>query len=261
VRSSNICIYKIAERLGRQGLFDSFKSFGFTGGLNVPETFPSITRGHISNPKDWKPIRFANVSFGQGMTVSGIEIAMAYGAIANGGNLMRPILIDRITSPSGDIVYAGSPEASQHVASMETMKQMRQILSRVVTDDHGTAHKAATPDYTTGGKTGTAEKVDPVLRAYSSEKRIASFAGFAPVNDPYVVIYVLIDEPQARPAYAGLLAAPVFSEIAQRSLRYLNVAPDRASNVSTVSVSSVTKVSEPKTAKKDGTHDKHAKKF
>ena len=184
-------------------------------------------RGHIANPNGWRPIRFANVAFGQGMTVTGLEVAMAYGALANGGNLMRPILVDRIISPSGDIVYAAAPEATSHILSIETASQIRQILAKVVTDQHGTAHKAATNDYTTGGKTGTAEKVDPLLKAYSADKRISSFAGFAPVTDPYLVIYVMIDEPAVRPAYGGLLAGPVFSEIAQRSLRYLNVAPDK----------------------------------
>lgn len=226
VRSSNICTFKIAERIGRQGLYDVLKSFGFTGGLSIPDTFPSTLRGHISKPDTWRPIRFANVAFGQGMTVTGLEISMAYGALANGGNLMRPVLVDRIISPSGDIVYAAAPEASGHVLSIENAKQMREILARVVTDPHGTASRAATKNYTTGGKTGTAEKVDPVLKAYSAEKRISSFAGFAPVGDPYITVFVMIDEPAVRPAYGGLLAAPVFSEIADRTLRYLNVAPD-----------------------------------
>jgi cell division protein FtsI (penicillin-binding protein 3) len=269
VRSSNICTYKIAERIGRQGLYDSLKSFGFSGGLSIPETFPSTMRGHISNPDGWRPIRFANVAFGQGMTVTGVEIAMAYGVLANGGNLMRPILIDRITAPSGDIVYAAAPESTNHVTSIDTARQMRQILSRVVTDKHGTAAKAATPDYTTGGKTGTAEKVDPLLKAYSADKRIASFAGFAPVNDPYLVIYVMIDEPQAKPAYGGLWAAPVFADIAARSLRYLNVAPDKADRLSksekTLAAPNVvgdkTHAVDRRAAKKDGTYDKHSKRL
>jgi cell division protein FtsI (penicillin-binding protein 3) len=265
VRSSNICTYKIAERIGRQGLYDALKSFGFSGGLSFPETFPSAMRGHISSPDGWKPIRFANVAFGQGMTVTGIEIAMAYGVLANGGNLMRPILVDRITAPSGDIVFAASPEALNHVASIETTRQMRQILSRVVTDPRGTAPKAATADYTTGGKTGTAEKVDPVLKAYSPDKRVSSFAGFAPIQDPYLVIYVMIDEPQVRPAYGGLLAGPVFANIAERSLRYLNVAPDKSGSGS-MPLASTTHTEkqqwpEQRAAKRDTSHDKQRKKF
>lgn len=227
IRSSNICTFKIANRLGKQGLYDALLSFGFSGGLSTAETFPSIVRGFVSRPTTWKPIRFANVAFGQGMTVNGLEIAMAFGVFANGGNLMRPILVDRIISPNGDIQYAATPEASAHVIGLDTATEIRKILARVVTDPRGTASKAEAADYSTGGKTGTAEKVDPILKAYSADKRIASFAGFAPVVDPYLVIYVMIDEPAVRPAYGGLLAGPVFSEIAQRSLRYLNVAPDK----------------------------------
>jgi cell division protein FtsI (penicillin-binding protein 3) len=181
---------------------------------------------------------------------------MAYGALANGGNLMRPILVDRITSPNGDIVYAAAPESTSHILSIDNAKQMRDILARVVTDQHGTASKAATADYTTGGKTGTAEKVDPVLKAYSADKRIASFAGFAPVADPYLAIYVVIDEPAARPAYGGLWAAPVFSDIAERSLRYLNVAPDKKQIKSEGTVKP-SRISSGRPSAQDGSHEKN----
>ncbi len=259
IRSSNICTFKIANRLGKQGLFDSLVSFGFSGGLSISETFPSVIKGHISKPGTWKPIRFANVAFGQGMTVNGLEIAMAYGALANGGNLMRPILVDRIMSPNGDIVFAATPESTSHVIGIETASDMRKTLARVVTDPRGTASLAETPDYTSGGKTGTAEKVDPILKAYSPEKRISSFAGFAPVVDPYLVIYVMIDEPAVRPAYGGLLAGPVFSEIAQRSLRYLNVAPDKNS----LAIKKIaTKVPSKRASNsKEGAHDKKRRRL
>lgn len=227
VRSSNICTFKIAERLGKQGLYDTYKAFGFNGQLSLPEMFPSVTTGYMANPSSWKPIRFANIAFGQGMTTTGLELAMAYGAIANGGNLMKPQLIDRVTSPSGEITYAASPETIRSVMSLDTSRQMRDILAEVVTHPRGTGKSAATPFYTTAGKTGTAEKVDPLTRAYSATKRIASFIGFAPVQDPYLVIYVVIDEPGLKPYYGSLWAAPAFASIAERSLRYLNVAPDK----------------------------------
>jgi cell division protein FtsI (penicillin-binding protein 3) len=260
VRSSNICTFKIAERLGKQGLYDILQKFGFAGGISISEFFPPTMRGSIAKPGSWKPIRFANVAFGQGFTTTGIEIAMAYGALANGGNLMRPILVDRITSPSGEIVYAATPEASAHVLSIDHARQMRDILARVVTDKKGTASKAATEDYTTGGKTGTAEKVDPVLKAYSPDKRIASFAGFAPVADPYLTIFVIIDEPGVKPAYGGLWAAPVFADIAERSLRYLNVAPDKKPTKIT-SQAQAAKVSTAKPTPANESNEKPSRRF
>lgn len=255
VRSNNICTYKIAERLGKQGLFDALVGFGFSGGLAIPDTFPSTMRGHISKPGGWKPIRFANIAFGQGLSVTGLEIAMAYGAMANGGSLMKPILVDRIISPSGEIVFAATPEASNHIISLETAKSMRKILAAVVADPKGTGGNAKTNDYTTAGKTGTAEKVDPILKAYSPSKRIASFAGFAPAVDPYLVIYVVIDEPTAGPTYFGSVwAAPLFSEIAERSLRYLNVAPDKTPSAADLAAKKSPHTLGP-SASKAGSHD------
>jgi cell division protein FtsI (penicillin-binding protein 3) len=137
---------------------------------------------------------------------------------------------------------------------------MRDILARVVTDKKGTASKAATEDYTTGGKTGTAEKVDPVLKAYSPDKRIASFAGFAPVADPYLTIFVIIDEPGVKPAYGGLWAAPVFADIAERSLRYLNVAPDKKPTKIT-SQAQAAKVSTAKPTPANESNEKPSRRF
>jgi cell division protein FtsI (penicillin-binding protein 3) len=227
IRSSNICTYKIAERLGKQGLYDALRSFGLSGQIPLPELFLPTTSGHIASPTNWKPIRFANIAFGQGLTVNGVEIAMAYGAIANGGHLMKPQLIDKIVSPSGEMTYASAPETVRTVIHSETSKEMRTMLAQVVTDPHGTGKPASLPDYTTGGKTGTAEKVDPLTKAYSADKRISSFVGFAPVVDPYLVIYVVVDEPGVKPAYGSLRAGPIFADIAERTLHYLNVAPDK----------------------------------
>jgi cell division protein FtsI (penicillin-binding protein 3) len=103
---------------------------------------------------------------------------------------------------------------------------MRHILAEVVTS--GTAKLAETDSFTTGGKTGTAEKVDSLTKTYSKTKRTASFAGFAPVEDPHVVVFVVIDEPSKTPYYGGLWAAPAFSEIVEKTLKYLNVAHDKA---------------------------------
>ncbi|MEY4630340.1 MAG: hypothetical protein RIQ81_460, partial [Pseudomonadota bacterium] len=236
IRSSNICTYKIAERLGKETFFNTYMAFGFNGNLpgsaNSGESgdlnlrAPPWPSGRVSHFASWLPIRFANIAFGQGMTTTGLEVVQAYGALANGGNLMRPTLVDRIEAADGSVLASFHPEVVRRVVSPEVAHTMRKMLSRVVTDPHGTGSKAGTTSYSVGGKTGTAQKVDPVRKIYSADKRIASFVGFAPVEDPYLVILVVIDEPQEKPAYGGLWAAPVFSEIAQKSLKYLNVAAD-----------------------------------
>jgi len=245
VRSSNICTFKIAERMGKNALFELLTNYGFGGTLGNGTGFPGTATGRLSRPDTWKPIRFANIAFGQGLTATGLEIAQAYGAIANGGNLMRPTLVDRIESAKGIVLSNNAPEVLRRVTTPDVAKKMRQILARVVTDPRGTGSKAVTTSWTTAGKTGTSEKVDPKTRKYSDDLRLASFAGFAPVNDPFLVIYVVIDEPAARPAYGGLWAAPVFAEISERSLRYLNVAPDKEAPESSTAKPRVGAVSTP----------------
>jgi cell division protein FtsI (penicillin-binding protein 3) len=235
VRSSNICTYKIADRMGKEPFFNTYMAFGFNG--NLPGSAgsesgdqalrtPPWPSGRVSHFASWLPIRFANIAFGQGMTTTGLEVVQAYGVLANGGNLMRPTLIDRIEAADGSVLASFHPEVVRRVVSPEVAHTLRKMLAKVVTDPHGTGAKAATVSYSVAGKTGTAQKVDPVKKTYSADKRIASFVGFAPVEDPYLVILVVIDEPQEKPAYGGLWAAPVFSEIAQKSLKYLNVASD-----------------------------------
>ena len=228
VRSNNICTYKIAERLGKTKLESTFKSFGFGGELTKDQFFPATSEGTLSASENWKPIRFANVAFGQGLTVTGLEMLMAYGAIANGGNLMKPILIEKIESAVGELKYNTTSEVLRTVLSPRTSLTMRDMLQQVVEDKHGTGSRAKTAHYTVAGKTGTAQKVDPISRRYSSVKRVASFIGFTPVKDPSLVILVVIDEPRKKPYTGGIWAAPVFAAIAEESLRYLNVASDKA---------------------------------
>ncbi len=231
VRSNNICTYKIAERLGKTKLESTFKSFGFGGELTKDQYFPMTADGTVSSSESWKPIRFANVAFGQGLTVTGLEMLMAYGAIANGGNLMKPILIEKIESAAGELKYNTTSEVLRTVISPRTSLTMREMLQQVVEDKHGTGSKAKTVHYSVAGKTGTAQKVDSQTRKYSSVKRVASFVGFTPVKDPSLVILVVIDEPGKKPYTGGIWAAPVFSAIAEESLRYLNVASDVATEL------------------------------
>lgn len=223
IHSSNICTFKVALRIGPKHLFNSLKRFGFAGEKPIL-SLPGESTGTISTADSWSPIRFANISFGQGLLVTGLEVVQAYASLANGGNLITPYLIERIESSDGNILQDFSPIIKHRVISPQTSHHIAKILEKVVLE--GTASRAKTTSYSTAGKTGTAEKIDPLTKSYSDHKRIANFAGFAPVSDPHIAVYIVLDEPQKKPYYGGVWAAPVFSEIVQKTLKYLNVAPD-----------------------------------
>ncbi len=224
VKSSNICMYKIAQKLGPQGLSTALKRFGI-GNADLRLGFAGEVGGRISSFESWRDIRFANIAFGQGFSVTGLEMVAAYGAIANGGQLYKPYLVSQVVSPSGETESIQSAEPLLRVISPETAESMRKILEEVTIS--GTGSKARTTLYTVAGKTGTAEVYSPEEGVYSKTKRKASFVGFAPAHDPQIVVFVMIDEPTRKPYYGGLWAAPVFSQIVARSLNYLNVKSDK----------------------------------
>lgn len=173
----------------------------------------------------WRKVRFANIAFGQGLTVTGLELVSAYGAIANGGLLMKPYLVEAVTDSDGRTLAAKSPTVLRKVLPKATAKSIALALKDTV--ERGTARRAQLPLHTSGGKTGTSQKADPHQRGYSKTLRIASFIGIAPISEPHLVIYVVVDEPGRTPAYGGRWAAPVFAEIATKSLKYLNVRSDK----------------------------------
>ncbi len=226
VQSSNICSYKIAKRLEPKGLYEGYRQFGF-GEANAID-FPGKSLGRLLSWEDWRPARFANIAFGQGFVTSGLEIVRAYSALANGGNLVDPYIIDHIEGSDGKILVSNTTRLIRQVISPELAKTMRQMLQQVVEKE---GSKAQMAEFSAGGKTGTTEKVDPRTRAYSTDLRIASFVGFTPVEDPHLVVYVVIDEPGIKPYYGGIWAAPVFRGIAEETLRYLNVAPDKQNQI------------------------------
>lgn len=223
VHSSNICSYKIASLLGKEGLNLALRHFGI-GSKDLTLGFQSEHTGRIPNWQGWQEMRFANIAFGQGLVVKGLEMLQAYSSIANGGYLFQPYIVNKVVSGTGAIVKAFEPKHTNRVLQASTARQMREILHRVTLE--GTGTQAKTQFYTVAGKTGTAQKVDPILKIYSPDKRIANFIGFSPAFDPHIAVFVVIDEPQRKPYYGGLWAAPVFREIAEKTLRYLNVAPD-----------------------------------
>ena len=227
IESSNICIYKIAQKLGRSATERALRDFGIAGGRET-RGIGWAGRGYLSPSEKWRDIRFATVSFGQGLLTTGLELVQAMGVIANGGTLVKHSLVEKIVSSDGTIVGSSAQSQVRRVISPETARAMRKTLHDVVDLEEGTGNNAVIPRWTTAGKTGTAQKVDPGIKGYAKDKYIASFLGFAPVKDPHLVVYVLVDEPKKKPYYGGVWAAPIFAGITERTLNYLNVAADRA---------------------------------
>ena len=227
IHSSNIGIVRLARRLGQDRLYETLLAFGFAPDQPLLG-LPGEVRGSLAHPRKWHPIQFANISFGQGFGTNGLEMARAFAVIANGGFSLTPRLVERIATPDGRTTVEAPTQVLTPVIKPQTAAIMRQIMADVV--ERGTGSRARSLLYTTAGKTGTAEKIDPLTRSYSLDKRIANFGGFAPARNPHIVVYVALDEPAEKPYYGGRWAAPVFAEIAERTLKYLNVAPDRDSS-------------------------------
>jgi cell division protein FtsI (penicillin-binding protein 3) len=218
--SSNIGSAKIAFKVGEETLSSYLRNFGFGGrtGIDLPGETPGNLKRH------WYGIDLATISFGQGVSLSTMQLVSALSAIANGGNLMRPYLVEQILDDSGTVTQKFEPQVVRRVISPETAQKITKMME-TVTGDGGTGTKAALDGYRVAGKTGTAQKVDPVTHTYSPSKRIGSFVGFVPADKPKLTIAVIIDEPQGV-KYGGVVAAPAFRGIAQNSLAYLKIQPN-----------------------------------
>jgi cell division protein FtsI (penicillin-binding protein 3) len=220
--SSNIGTAKIAQDLGKKGLYRGFRRFGFgePTGLGVP----GETAGVLRHYRRWYEIDTAAVSFGQGMSVTNVQLATAMSAIANGGRLMQPMLVRRLSDGHGATVEENKPRVRRQVVPRRVAKLVGQMLT-AVTEPGGTAIEAAVDGYLVAGKTGTAQKADYVHGGYAKDKWLASFIGFAPAERPSVVISVVIDEPVIA-HYGGTVAGPVFRRIAEVTLRHMGIAPE-----------------------------------
>jgi cell division protein FtsI (penicillin-binding protein 3) len=219
--SSNIGAIKIGRRLGAERYNQYLQRFGF--GERSGIDFPGERIGALKSMRYASIVDQHTLFFGQGISVSPLQLAMAFGAIANGGCLMRPYLVKSIVDPGGKTIREFSPKTRRRVISQETAEKIKAVLEGVVERD-GTAPRAAIQGYTVAGKTGTAQKVDPVEKTYSHEKYMAYFGGFTPSGAPEIVILVALDEPKGT-AYGGIVAAPVFSDVGGWTLNHLNVAP------------------------------------
>ncbi len=214
-RSSNIGTVKVAQKLGAQRVYNYAHHFRF--GIRTGIDLPGEARGWLKPVKEWSKTSIGAIPIGQEVTVTALQMVSAMAAIANDGIYMRPIVVKYVKDGNNQIIQEHKPEILDKVISQKTAKRLRSILQGVV--DVGTAKKAQIKGVAVGGKTGTAQKV--VGGKYSHSHFYASFIGFAPVENPRLAAVVVFDEP--RPVYyGGLVAAPVFAEVVENSLRYLN---------------------------------------
>lgn len=221
-KSSNIGAAKIGLKLGASVLHRYITEFGFGTRTGIP--LPGEVAGIVHPLKDWTALSITRIPMGHEIAVTPLQMVMAMCAIANGGWLMRPMLIDRLQDAEGNIVAKYQPQQLRQVITETTAKQMVQALKTVTTPE-GTGAKAALENYTVAGKTGTAQKTVPGTRGYAAGKYFSSFIGFFPADRPEVCIGVFLDEPK-NGYYGGQVAAPVFKQIAGRVAQYLNIPPD-----------------------------------
>ncbi|MCX5695554.1 MAG: penicillin-binding transpeptidase domain-containing protein [Candidatus Omnitrophica bacterium] len=213
--SSNIGTTKIAQLLGPDIVYKYVKLFGFGSKSGID--LPGEISGMIKEPRYWSKTSIGAIPIGQEVGVTALQLASAMSVIANGGQLMKPYVIDEIRDKQGEVIKKTSSQLIRKVLSLDTAARMTKMLTGVV--EEGTGRMAQIPGITSAGKTGTAQKLDP-NGAYSHNKFVGSFVGFAPAEDPLVTIVVSIDEPHPY-YYGGVVAAPVFRKAAEDIIKYL----------------------------------------
>lgn len=216
--SSNICSAKIGMILGPHRLYDYLNAFGFDRPTRIEMV--GERRGMVLPWEKWRKIHNTTISFGQGISVTALQLASAYSTLANDGVRMQPRIVQKVTDQYGSTIKYFPLQEERRVVGVEVAREMRQMLAAVV-GKGGTAARAQIDGVPAAGKTGTAQKAEN--GGWSSDRWLASFAGFFPVENPRVVVVVMIDEPKGAVHYGGLIAAPVFKAIAEASLDYLGV--------------------------------------
>src|SRR5437773_5951061 len=224
IKSSNIGAAKLALTVGDQKFYEYIRRFGF--GERTGIELPGEISGVIRPPQSWSKISITRIPMGHEVGVTPLQMTVAMSTIANGGKLVTPRIVKSITSEDGKTVSTFSPVVLRQVISPETAQQIGNALRGVVSD-RGTAAAAAVPGFTISGKTGTAQKVDP-HGGYEHGKYVVSFSGYLPSENPeFVGLVVLDDAHTTKPElnYGGLVAGPIFSRIAEKAARYLNLEP------------------------------------
>jgi cell division protein FtsI (penicillin-binding protein 3) len=220
--SSDVGSIKVALRLGDERLYRYIRAFGF--GQQTGIELPGETRGLTKPVERWSKVSIGAISMGQEIGISALQLASLISTFANDGVHVPPRIVTGTISPeNAPQTVAFQPVAGARVISPLTAAQMRQMLQGVVL--HGTGRKALLEGYSSAGKTGTAQKVDPNTGAYSKTKYVASFAGFAPINDPQIAVVVILDSAVGL-HQGGQVSAPIFQRVTQQVLEYLHVAHD-----------------------------------
>ncbi|MGH7341542.1 MAG: penicillin-binding protein, partial [Candidatus Rokuibacteriota bacterium] len=230
--SSNVGSIKVGLSLGATRYHRYMSGFGF--GALTGVGLSGESRGLLRDPSRWSALSLPTMSIGQEVSVTALQMVAAFSAIANGGTLMRPRLVRAIFDAEGREVRRFEPVSVRQVVSKETTQTLLRILVRTVAE--GTGRHAAIAGYDVGGKTGTAQKLDPNTRRYSRAPGVLSFVGIAPADAPRFVMLVMLDEPKNE-KWGSEAAAPIFAAIGRDVLRYLDVPPR---DVTTVQIDATT---------------------
>ncbi|WP_263408450.1 penicillin-binding protein [Terriglobus tenax] len=236
-KSSDVGAIKMALKLGNERFYKYIRDFGFGDRSGIE--LPSETRGLLRPVRKWDPASIGSLAIGQEVGVTPIQLVTMVSTIANGGMYLPPhIILSETEKMKGDVELKPMPfrvmnelpkklpDGSHRVISEMTSAKMRRMMAGIVTE--GTGSLAALNGYSSGGKTGTAQKIDTATHTYSKTKHVASFAGIAPVSSPAIAVAVVIDTPTAGPSYyGGAVSAPVFADIAQQVLEYMGVPHDQ----------------------------------
>jgi cell division protein FtsI (penicillin-binding protein 3) len=225
-KSSNIGTILATGQLGRtqpkanEVLYSYLRKFGIgrPTGLNYPGETPGI----LAKPQDWSTSQQYTIPFGQGLSLNAMQAASVYSTIANGGVRVQPTLIRGTKGADGRFTPAAAPEQTR-VISKRTAKSLAGMLESVVGDEEGTGTKARIPGYRVAGKTGTANRVDPVRGGYHGYT--ASFAGFAPADDPQITVYCAIQNPTKGSYFGGQICGPIYKQVMEFALKTLQTPP------------------------------------
>ncbi|KLU58948.1 stage V sporulation protein D [Peptococcaceae bacterium CEB3] len=230
-RSSNVVLAQVGLKLGMSSFYKYLRAFGF--GQKTGVDIAGEESGLLVPQDKAGPVELATMSFGQANMVTPIQLLTAICAVANGGTLYKPYIVDKITSPDGQVVSRNQPVAVRRVISQETASEMTQVLENVVRK--GTGYLAAIPGINVAAKTGTAQKVDPKTGRYSNRDYIASFAAYAPAENPKIALLIVIDSPQGPVHDGGPLGGPRAKAVLEGALRHFGV-PAAQNTQSTVTL-------------------------